>query len=353
MDTPLTLNTDHLKLVKEVQYNCDISDANHAGSYTLCIYLLKMREYYRWKHELDFSDTFDSDNMAQWLRKKETAWDRLADEPFKPINLAAHQFDPFDSRGINTQIINDRLFYHAGIGQKAVQHFFIADLVDDFIQNDIQISITGKEYARDLTAPPALSTQNEIVIRQESLKRMCWERYQEWQWNQYDNPMGTALSYYPFNDSVTEALQQMVDVEQNTLMQHELGEMHISQQFGANWSSMMLSLLGSKAELMSRAVRDNLADCLFTLPDLIERNNPASIHFYFANLTYMRKDIFPTAIEAYRRWVENGDVKTLTALTHTSVSHWQKTITSILDIYHHDKQNPVPQIISLIENARL
>ncbi len=44
------------ELISQVQHNCDISDANHAGNYTLCIYLLKMREYYRWIHALDFSD---------------------------------------------------------------------------------------------------------------------------------------------------------------------------------------------------------------------------------------------------------------------------------------------------------
>lgn len=353
MDTQSTFNSDHLQLIEQVQYNCDISDANHAGNYTLCIYLLKMREYYRWKHALDFSDSFDNDRMSQWLRHQEETWDQIADESFKPIHLADQQYDPFDSSGINSQLINQRLFYHAGIGQKAVQHFFIAELVDDFRQHDIQVRITGKEYARDLTAPPALSKQNEIIIRQESLKRMCWERYQEWRWNQYDNPMGTALSYYPFEDSVSEALQQMVDVEQNTLIQHELGEMNISQQFGAKWSPMMLGLLGSKAELMSRAVRDHLADCLLTLPDLIERNNPASIHFYFANMTYMRKDIFPAAMQAYQRWAENGDLKTLSDLTQISVSHWQKTIRSILEIYDLNKQNPEPKIIALIENSRL
>jgi len=30
-----------------VQRNCHISDARHAGQHSLCIFLLKMREYYR------------------------------------------------------------------------------------------------------------------------------------------------------------------------------------------------------------------------------------------------------------------------------------------------------------------
>ncbi|HKJ07631.1 MAG TPA: hypothetical protein VKA76_00940, partial [Gammaproteobacteria bacterium] len=44
-------------LCAKVQKNCHISDARYAGDYTLCIYLLKMREYYRWEkgYSLDAS----------------------------------------------------------------------------------------------------------------------------------------------------------------------------------------------------------------------------------------------------------------------------------------------------------
>lgn len=114
-------------LVNQVQHNCDISDANHAGNYTLCIYLLKMREYYRWIHALDFSDNFESEQMSQWLREKEDTWDQVIDEPYRPITLANAEFDIFDNQSINAQLNHHKLFYHAGIGRSAVQHFFVAD----------------------------------------------------------------------------------------------------------------------------------------------------------------------------------------------------------------------------------
>lgn len=341
----------HQQLVQQVQYNCDISDANHAGDYTLCIYLLKMREYYRWIHALEFSDNFDADSITGWLRSKEDIWDRVADEEFRNIHLANSEYDPFDTHGINRHLFDDSLFYHAGIGQKAVQHFFIADLVDSNALNGTQISITGKEYARDLTAPPAISTHNEIIVRQESLKRMCWERYQEWNWNRLENPMGTAMSYYPFEDDIPSALDQMVSVEQNTLIQHELGEMKISQRVGGEWPTMMLKLLGSKAELLARAVRDHLADCLHTLPFLIDQANPASIHFYFANLTYIRKDMFPSAMQAYHDWCEHEDPQALTGLNHTATEHWQNTLHEILEIGRRNEENPGPEIIALVEQS--
>ena len=352
---PITqnLSAEGQQLVKQVQHNCDISDAKHAGNYTLCIYLLKMREYYRWIHALDFSDQLESERMSQWLREKEDVWDRVVDEPFQPIRVEQKAYDAFDSKRINKRISRhaDHLFYHAGIGQKATQHFFLAQLVKTFKKGEIRVSITGDEYARDLTAPPAMSTRNEIIVRRESLKRLCWERYQEWHWSQLDNPMGTALSYYPFQDSIPQALDLMVETEQDTLIQHELGEMQISLQYGSSWSPMMLSLLGSKAELLARSVRDHLADCLQTLPFLIDRENSAALHFYFANLTHMRKQLFPSALHAYQQWSETGNLQPLSELTKKATQHWEKTVCAILDINRQNKQNSAAEIVSLVEQS--
>jgi hypothetical protein len=352
MTSDTSLTADQQQLIEQVQFNCDISDANHAGDYTLCIYLLKMREYYRWIHALDFNDQFDAEQMAQWLRAKEAAWDSVADQDYQPIRVKGDEFEPFDTLAINRKLNGDGLFYHAGIGQKAVSHFFIADLVQQSVEDGINISITGREYARDLTAPPALSTGQEIIVRRESLQRMCWERYQEWNWSRLSNPMGTALSYYPFEEDIAEALRQMVATEQHTLVQHEKGEMQISLEFGNAWPEMMLDLLGSRAELLARSVRDHLADCLHTLPFLAQQENPASIHFYFANLTYMRKELFPSAMQAYRDWVNDHNAGALVALALKAAGHWRQVLISILEIHRRRTENPGAEIIALVERSK-
>ena len=55
------------ELRSNVQHNCHISDALHAGDYTLCIYLLKMRESFRWENALGFDERIDNDNIGRWL----------------------------------------------------------------------------------------------------------------------------------------------------------------------------------------------------------------------------------------------------------------------------------------------
>ncbi len=348
-----TLPPEHQDLVQQVQYNCDISDANHAGNFTLCIYLLKMREYYRWIQALDYADSLDSERMGQWLRDKEETWDQVVDNPFRPLHWDGQEFDPFDHAALNQKINAEALFYHAGIGQKSAQHFFISDLIDQRQHQNRHIYITGIEYARDLTAPPAISTADSIVIRRQSLQRMCWERYQEWNWSRLDNPMGKALSFYPFDTSIPDALAQMVDRELETLIQHELGELWISDQYGADWRGMMLGLLGTRAELMARAVRDHLADSLTTLPFLVAQNDPASLHFYFANLTAMRKELFPSAMRTYQRWQKDEDNKVLLDLAQESTAHWQPLLESIVAISQTSEQNAAAEICQAIDNAKL
>jgi hypothetical protein len=343
------LVTAHQELVDQVQYNCDISDARHAGNYTLCIYLLKMREYYRWINALDFNAQLDNEGMAQWLRKREEVWDEVVDEDFRQLTLENSQFDPFDHRSVNRQLVPAKLLYHAGIGQNAAQHFFIARLADLDNIDGIPVYIAGQEYARDLTAPPALSNQGEIIVRQESLKRMCWERYQEWNWNRLQNPMGTALSYYPFEDSIEEALSEMVARETKTMIHHELGEIAVEQRVDGRWGEMMLGLLGSRAEIEARAIRDFLADSLHTLPFLLQRDDPASLHFFFANLSHMRKAMAPRLLDAYQQWADDGKTALLIDLTQQSANHWQEVIDRALAIAQRNQQNPEAEISSLIQ----
>ncbi len=340
-------------LREQVQYNCDISDARHAGNYTLCIYLLKMREFYRWIHALDFEREIDGEAITQWLREQEDRWDAVIDEDYRPLELEGERFDPYNNAAINRRLDELGLFYHGGIGQKGVDHFFLAERIDQQVEDGVTITIAGQEYARDLTAPPAMSTADEIILRRESLKRMCWERYQEWAWNRFDNAMGTALSHYPFERSIPEALDAMVDAEQHTLIRHELGEMAISREFGPAWRAMMQRLLGTRAELLARAVRDHLADALELLPWLARQGNPASIHFYFANLTALRRQILPMAEDCYRRWRESDDPQPLLDLAQAGREHWRKTLQSLLAIAADEDENPAPAIAAFIDQSHL
>ena len=339
-------------LINNVQLNCHISDAQHAGNYTLCVYLLKMREFYRWEHQHSFSEKLSTDDIGDWLSAREGLWQELENHAYHSINIANKNHDPFDSSGINQSLLADNLIYSGGYGIKDKPHFFLAELETKKNINDYTIYISGKEYARDLTAPPAMSHNKTIYIRRESFKRLIWERTDEWRWNKPENAMARAIRCYDFDNELEGALTNMTDNELDAAVLHEIGEIQAGENL-KGWHQMLHDITFSQAEIMARAVRDHYADTLHTLPTLIKNNNQASIHFYFANLTHMRKHIFPSLINAYEQWCENQNIKTIEKTVATAVDHWQNISQQMLVLHQQDEKHCSVRIEDLVNNNHI
>lgn len=343
---------DIQRLSSTVQLNCHISDARHAGNYTLCVYLLKMREFYRWEKQHTFSDKLSTDDIGEWLTEREQLWEELENDDYHNILIDNDTHDPFDSTDINQSLISNNLIYSGGYGVKNKPHFFLADLETTKTLNGYTIYISGKEYARDLTSPPAMSQNKIIYIRRESFKRLIWERTDEWRWNKPENAMARAIRCYDFDKNLDRALTEMTDNELNAAVLHEIGEIQAGEKLDG-WHQMMSDVTFTQAEIMARAVRDHYADTLHTLPTLIENNNQASIHFYFANLTHMRKHIFPSIIDAYNQWCENKKLSSIEKTITASHDHWKNIAKQIISLHHQDAKHCNVTIEALVNNNHI
>ncbi len=343
---------DIQQLSDKVQHNCHISDARHAGNYTLCVYLLKMREFYRWEHQYAFSEKLSTENIGNWLNQREALWDEIENEDYHRLPITSAEHDPFDSDSINQQLLAQNLVYSAGYGVKDKPHFFLAELEKKQQVNDYTIYISGRELARDLTSPPAMSQHKTIYIRRESFKRLIWERTDEWRWNKPENAMARAIRCYDFDNDLENALASMTDNELDAAVLHEIGEIQAGEQL-SGWHQMMADISFTQAEIMARAVRDHYADTLHTLPTLIENNNQASIHFYFANLTNMRKHIFPSLMTAYERWCENKNIDSIQRTVTAAVDHWQNLALQMLALHQNDARQCSVRIETLINNNHI
>lgn len=335
-------------VVDTVQRNCHISDARHASDYTLCIYLLKMREFYRWEKSLRPEDEINSDLVGEWLTDRETLWDSLEPEDYAPISTGQNSFHSFDTENINQELLKHGYIYSAGYGPKSKAIFFLGKLEQQVIQDEYNIFISGPELARDLTAPVAMSQQNSIFIRRESLSRMIWEKTEEWGWHQNKNAMFKAMNFYNFNDDAEAALAEMTNAELNSVILHEIGEIKTAQEL-KNWREMLTDLPRSHAEIMARAIKDMIADAVSTLPTLINNQQDASIHFYFANFTHMRKELAPTLLKAYQQWDEDHDYKKLLNTVNRSGHHWFDIGLDVLDLYEHHAENSAQAIETLVK----
>ncbi len=290
----------------------------------MCTFLMKMREYYRWEKRLPYGARLSKEDIGSWLAKRELLWQEIEGQDYASLQLGMESIDPFDAKRINEYLAPRGLVYSAGLGHNAKPHFFLGQLERRQEPEGYCVFISNREYARDLGAPPAMTQGDNIYIRRESLRRMLWEQLESWRWNRPDNALGRAFACYDFERDLDASLDAMTELEIQSTLLHEMGEYQAGLILSDDWNRMLLSVNGTPAELMARAVRDHLADCLVTLPALAQHGVKASIHFYQGNLTHMRKHLFPAMDETYGKWLENGRVTGFHELAGRGRNHWEQ-----------------------------
>jgi hypothetical protein len=339
-------------LSSRVQHNCNISDARHGADYQMCTFLMKMREYYRWEKRLPYGARLPREEVGSWLAQREQLWERLEDQDYLPLEIGGERLDPFEADRINERLVADGLVYSAGLGRNAKPHFFLGRLERCQQPGGYSVFISDREYARDLGAPPAMTQGNTIYIRRDSLRRMVWEKLESWRWSRPDNALGRAFACYDCDADLEGALDAMTEAELESVLLHELGEYKAGLMLGEDWNRVVLDLAGTPAEIMARAVRDHLADCLVTLPALADRADPPRLHFYLGNLTHMRREIFPGLETAYAEWQATGSTAAIKSLARRGREHWQRVAMRLLEC-GRSGSDPASEVIEMVRREAL
>jgi hypothetical protein len=310
-----------------------------------------MREYYRWEKKIPLSHALTKSDVGEWLSQRECEWAEYEDQHLQPLSIKDREIDPFDYHTINDLLNPLGYVYSGGHGIFGKPHFFIGELESHQDIDGLRVYIANREFARDLVAPPAMIINEHIFIRKESLRRFIWEKIEEWRWkSDPDTPMARALGFYQHsNDDIEQVLDAMVDNESSSAMLHELGEARATELLGPEWREILTHLPHSGLELKLRAIKDHLADTISTLPGLLESDNLPAIHFYFANFTGMRKEIFPEALKAYNKWLDTRNPTTLEKLCKSGKNRWMEIADNIRQTYLKD-QAVVAEHIEAIVN---
>jgi hypothetical protein len=329
---------DFQKTIEAVQTNCHIADARHAREMSMCNYLLGMRELYIWEHEFPPSRPLVKAELSEWLVQREMYWEELEELDYRPIPIAGREYDPFDSIAINNVLEPRGLVYGGGLGRWGKPHFFLAQLIRSEQIHGLTLRVSGCEYARDITAFPAALREGTLFLRTDALQRWLAEKIEIWSVHQADGALKAALDCYGKQGDNATLLSRMAEQESEVLILHEVGEAMAEPMLGTSWREMILSFSSRRAIFMARSVRDNLADCLSTLPELIKREQTCSIHFYFANLEGLRRTLFPQLVSAYEQWRDSGDASKLLAAVDAGRTHWQATAMQLLGTWQNDAQ---------------
>ena len=348
------------RLAAAVQLNCDIADARHAADLTLCIYLLQMRELFRWERGLPFGAALGRDEIATWIAEREARWDALETRSFVrvpsfPGDAATDGIDPFDAEAVNATLRPLGLLYGAGLVGAGRPVFFVGELHDRQCRDGLEVLAAGRELARGLVAPPAALAgegRGPIVLRRESLARWCWEKVEAASLRpQADGPLQALFAEHRLDCDFDAALPGWLDEAVEMLVLHELGEHRAGCRLGPDWGAMRLALGGRRAELYTRALRDHLADLEVTLPTLLDRGATAALHFWFANLDGVRELLFPGLAPAYAQWRGGDAGAALRRAIATGLAHFRALADEVLAL-HRGAGAPAAAIETLLTSPR-
>lgn len=314
-----------------VRHNCDLSDAQHAGDYSLCVYLMHMREYYRWEQKLPLDAKLSSAEVGDWVASREQHWDNLEGQTYRSLPLPTGGADPFDVERINDWLTPIGYNYSAGIGRFGKPVFALGELAVQESGEGYRLFCTEREWVRELIAPPAMTRGRSIWVRREALRRVLWEMIEEWRWKKPANAMALTLSCYGFDTDPTSAVERMTEEFAELAILHELGEKVCGEYLGEDWEKMLMATADRAEESLIRAVRDHLADCWMVLPALLNEQETGALHFYFATLTGLRRQLFPTLFNAYRRWVADHDPEPLRGAVREGAAHWLRRALVLLE----------------------
>lgn len=302
------IDTSELSVVREtVQHNCAISDARFARDYSLCIYLLRMREFYRWKERIEPGVSIDADALGTWVNATETHWDTVEETDFLPLHLNGKVIEPFDTATINTALADTGLVYSAGIGRFGQPHFVLAKLHRQSTIEDVVCMECSDELARDTITMPAMTQGSTVFIRHQSLAQMLWQMLEEWRIKQLPGPMARLVAHHDirFDEPLAKQITRVAGSVVPVLLHHELGERAAGELVGPDFTDLTRAFLGRRGEMQIRAVRDLLADTLRTWPFIMQqkavgnlRQSACYVDFWLAGVSGYREVLLKQSPQA-------------------------------------------------------
>jgi len=327
-----------VSVAKQVQDNCNISDATHAGVFSICGLALRMRDLYKWENRLPPWQEQAQEDILDWIGRREETWDDVRDLSYRPIKLFENDYEPFDTAGINQGLASSELFYGAGYAYSLKPTFYLARIDKEQNIAGQRVLWLGEELARDLLTLPAMSRDGVIVVRTEAARMYLWDQIQ------YLKKSGKPyLEYALAQIGVTDqdpvalrrALPDLFAAQVETYIHHEVGEARDDVFDRETWRQIIADYPHTPVELLVRAVRDMLADTAETgtLPHLIATGQVVSLALYAAFLDGLGRELFPEFRAAFSRYMENGYMAAVAKTVRAGHRSASRMVADIIALY--------------------
>lgn len=299
------------RLIKQVKYNCNVSDARFWGYYSICGLLLRMRGLYRHERNLMPWERIPSDDISSWIGERERLWRELEDKEFQTIDVYGERIGPFDVEAINNILNETGLLYGGGYSTFGKPTFFLARLKDKKELYDYNVFYADEELCRDLSSSIAMLQGICIIVRMDQLRLMLWEKVEEMRARRFSGLLDKAFSLYgigkdsPGQLTLYERIKVISGDISDIFIFHEVGEA-VEDRYGIQWND----LKGDRwLELHLRGIKDLLADTsdYGPLKHIVENRDRRLLLFYLLFLDGIRKTLFPEMMNSFQVFIDSGD----------------------------------------------
>lgn len=313
------MNIDDLK--RQILHNCMISDARHAGHYSICGLALRLRDLYKWEHHLPPWREPRSEEILEWIGVREEMWTTMESMDFEAIRIDGARLDPFDADGVNAALAPLGFVYGAGYAYWLKPTFFLAEVAETFRVDGASVVVTGPELARDLLTIPAFSQEGRVLIRGEAARLFIWDQIM------YLKKSGRpalryALARCGIGDACLATLKHRLDdifaVQRDSYAYHELGEIRDTVFDREIWRALVNEHAYTIVELLARTLKDLLADLgpAGLLPNIIRERNDATLGFHVAFFDGLGREIFPELRPAFQLFAADPDWDIISEAVH-------------------------------------
>ncbi len=325
-------------VLTDIKFNCDVSDAQYWGYFSICGLLMRYRDLFRSEQGLPPWAEFRQSEITEWIARKEARWPELEKRDFKDIMIDDVPYHPFDVFELNRALTPKGLVYGAGYGMYLKPTFFLARLVAAREVTDHTVYVAGREVVRDLFTAPAMLQGRCIFLRREPLKALLWEKLSELTSGRA-SALELAFLQFGFRpgQAVDHAVEQKLDamaaIYCDVLLYHELAE---SMEDVPEWSDIV-SLAGDRnAEHYVRAIKDLIADTSDFGPFrmIVEEKDRTALSLFIGLTEGHRKVLFPEIGEAYREFLSTGNWESLERTRKAGYARFQTKREIVLHLYN-------------------
>ena len=335
-------------LAQQVSANCDISDAHHAGLYSICGLALRLRDLFKWEKRIPPWVEKESAEILEWIDARETRWEKLIDRVHAGLEIGGVAYEVFDSGGINAVLEPFGFYYGAGYAFSLKPTFLLARIERKTRVCGHTVHILGQELARDLLTLPAMSQNGGIILRRDAARYYLWDKIA------YIKKSGRpALNFglrhcgliNPSGDELQRNFDKILAVQSRIYIHHEIGELEDTVFNRRVWREIIAAYPHTPVELSARTVKDLLADTgpKGSIQNIIDRKDAAALGFFVAFFDGLGRDFFPELPTAFQLFGASGDWQVIEQALAAGRKKARKLAETILSVYREGQTREDPK----------